>query len=166
MTLRSDLESKILQIRPEAEGLGKLVAMQVDVSELFIICCFSNNKVGIFSTETGLIQLLSEDMSMLCEGSFIDETGCFISMLDESKTRANIYAIEWSYHVDQPPERTKKMTTIESLDAPSEKGEKNLAVEQKVSNQAVNLNEVNKVVLQRRQRHKPILPIVRRLGTA
>lgn len=129
LVLRTDLDQKIKQIRPESEGFGKLLSMQVDVSEQFLICTFSNNKVGIFSTQSGLIQLLSEEMSMICEGSYIDETGCFISMLDESKTKANIYAIEWKYNVDQPPDRVKKMSTIESFDAVSEKGEKSFAAE-------------------------------------
>jgi len=55
--------------------------------------------------------LNSDESTMLCEGSFIDESGCFISMLDETKTKANIYAIEWKYQVDAPPER-KRMDTI------------------------------------------------------
>ena len=70
--------------------------------------------------------LFSDDINMKCEGSFIDEAGCFISMLDETKTKANIYVIDWQYAVDQPPIRNKRMETIESLDAASDSGAKNL----------------------------------------
>ena len=38
-------------------------------------------------------------------------------MLDKSKTKVNIYAIDWKYKVDPPPERFKKMITLKSLDS-------------------------------------------------
>ena len=49
----SSSTTKIRQIRPEAEGFGKLLSFQVDHSEQFLICTFSNDKVGIYSTMTG-----------------------------------------------------------------------------------------------------------------
>ena len=42
-------------------------------------------------------------------------------MLDETKTKANIYVIEYKYDVE-PPAPRRRMSTIESLDAPSELG--------------------------------------------
>ena len=42
-------------------------------------------------------------------------------MLDETKTKANIYVIEYKYDVEAPAQR-HRMSTIESLDAPSEYG--------------------------------------------
>ncbi len=46
-------------------------------------------------------------------------------MLDETKTKANIHVIEWKYEVEEPSERNRAMSTIESLDDQiSEKGEK------------------------------------------
>ena len=59
---------------------------------------------------------------MLCQGNFIDETGAFIAMLDETQRKINFFAIEWKYSVEKPLER-RKMSTIESLDAMSDKGE-------------------------------------------
>ena len=60
---------------------------------------------------------ITEDSTIYCDGSFIDESGSFISMLDKSKTKVNIYAIDWKYKVDPPPERFKKMITLKSLDS-------------------------------------------------
>ena len=86
MMLLIDLATeRVREIRPEAEGLGKTVTFQIDQSELYLICTFSNNKVGIFSTATGALVLFSEEPGLLCDGSYIDEAGCFITMLDETR---------------------------------------------------------------------------------
>ena len=59
---------------------------------------------------------------MCCQDAFIDETGCFISMLDETRTKTNIYVIEWNYEVEAPPERKRRHSTLESFGDPSEIG--------------------------------------------
>ena len=75
----------VSEIRPESEGFSKTVTFQIDQSEKYLICTFSNNKVGIFSTASGALVLLCDEPGLLCTDSFIDEAGCFITMLDETR---------------------------------------------------------------------------------
>ena len=118
----------IMRIRPEQEGFGKVLSFEIECSELYLICVFNNNQIGIYDTFKGTLAYQLEQPGFRCENAFIDEVGCFITMLDETKTKANIHVIEWKYEVEEPPERNNNMSTIESLDDQiSEKGEKKLA---------------------------------------
>ena len=56
---RSDVveAEHIVKIRPGAEGFTTLVNFQVDNSDKFLICCFANNKVGVFDTTDGSLLL-------------------------------------------------------------------------------------------------------------
>jgi len=56
-------------------------------------------------------------------------------MHDETKTKVNIFVIDWKYAVDKPPERKRRHSTLNSLDSDSdlEAGEKN----------KINRNEIN-----------------------
>ena len=106
-----DVQSeRIKEIRPESEGFGKIITFQVDQSEQYLICAFSNNKVGIYSTQTAALVLMCDEPGLLCDGCFIDEAGCFITMLDETRTKANIYVLEWKYEVEHPP-AVRRQTT-------------------------------------------------------
>ena len=78
--------------------------------------------MGIYNTMTGAMALFADETNIRCQNSFIDETGCFICMIDETKTKTNVYVIDWNYEVEAPVARHRRHSTIESLDAPSEKG--------------------------------------------
>ena len=49
--------------------------------------------------KNGSLLATIEDTSMVCEGSFIDETGCYMATIDESRKFVNIYTFEWNYKV-------------------------------------------------------------------
>jgi len=102
----------IVKIRPGAEGFTTLVNFQVDNSDKFLICCFANNKVGVFDTTDGTLLLQVEELNMRCDRCFIDEAGTFITMLDESRKQANIYSIEWQWDVDKPNPPKRKLEKV------------------------------------------------------
>ena len=46
-----------------------------------------------------------------------------MSMLDETKTKVNIFVLDWKYAVDTPPERKRRNSTLNSLESGSDDGE-------------------------------------------
>ena len=79
-----------------------------------MICVFSNNKVGIYSTHDATL-LYFKDENLNSKGCFIDEAGCFIMMFDETRTKANIHVIEWKYEVEPHTEK-RRPSTVDSFD--------------------------------------------------
>mmetsp|Transcript_15563 Transcript_15563/g.19579 ORF Transcript_15563/g.19579 Transcript_15563/m.19579 type:complete len:101 (-) Transcript_15563:150-452(-) len=61
--------------------------------------------------------MYTEQRSFCSEGSFIDEAGCFISMMDETKRKANIFVIDWTYKVDKPPEKKRRLSSVSSIES-------------------------------------------------
>ena len=91
-----------------------------------MICTFNTNKVGVYSISSGHLLLYSEQRQFSCESSFIDEAGCLISMLDETKTKINIFVVDWKYNVEKPPERKRRHSTLNSLESGSDKGDRDM----------------------------------------
>ena len=52
----------------------------------------------------------------MCDSSYIDETGCFIGMLDESRTKANFYVVDYKYDVEAPETKAPQLSTLKSFD--------------------------------------------------
>ena len=80
-----------------------------------MICAFSNNKVGIYSTHDATLLYFNDNEHLNTKGCFIDEAGCFIMMFDETHTKANIHVIEWKYEVEPLIEK-RRQSTVDSLD--------------------------------------------------
>ena len=112
-------ETEPIRLRTEKDGLGNVLNFQIDASELFLVCTLDTNKVGVYELANGHLLMYSEQRSFSCEGSFIDEAGCFISMLDETKKKVNIFVIDWKYKVDKPPEKKRRLSSVSSLEAGS-----------------------------------------------
>ena len=93
------------------------MSFQIDSSELYLICTLNTNKVGIYDIATGQLLTYSEQRNFNCDGSFIDEAGCFITMMDETRKKINIFVIDWTYKVDKPPKKKRRLSSISSLDA-------------------------------------------------
>lgn len=106
-----------ITIRTEKDGLGKMMSFQIDSSELYLICTLNTNKVGIYDIATGQLLTYSEQRNFNCEGSFIDEAGCFITMLDETMKKINIFVIDWTYKVDKPPKKKRRLSSVSSLES-------------------------------------------------
>ena len=79
-----------------------------------MICVFSNNKVGIYSTHDATL-LYFKDENINSKGCFIDEAGCFIMMFDETFTKANIHVIDWKYEVE-PLSEKQRPSSIDSFE--------------------------------------------------
>lgn len=52
--------------------------------------------------KTGALVMRHENPSFFCEGSFIDETGCYMATLDDKRRFTNIHTIEWIYKPENP----------------------------------------------------------------
>ena len=108
MPKRLDAEKRhMVEISPNAEGFGNVENFQVDNSEKFLICAFSNNKVGVFDLLDGSLLLEVDDLDQ-CQSCHIDEAGAFMAMLDVNRKQVNIYSLEWQWEVEQPI-RPKRM---------------------------------------------------------
>jgi hypothetical protein len=40
-------------IKPSSEGFGNILNMRLDITEQFLVCIFSDNRVVVYSTKTG-----------------------------------------------------------------------------------------------------------------
>jgi len=65
------------------------------------------NKIVILDLETGEQVKKIEQPNLNLEQVFLDETGCFLSALNDTKNQINIYMFEWQYEVKEPPKVTK-----------------------------------------------------------
>ena len=103
------IEDHVLRISPGAEGFGEVVNLQVDNSEQFLICAFTRNKLGVYGIKNGQLLMTVEDSALICEDSFIDETGCYLAAMDKSRKFVNIYTFDWNYKLQLPtPPKPKK----------------------------------------------------------
>ena len=79
-----------------------MLNFRLDCSEQFIVCTYSSNKIAVYSTSTSQNIMIVDNQDLNCSKTFIDEACCYISMLDESRKKANIYAFEWTFDVEKP----------------------------------------------------------------
>ena len=108
----------------------------------------------IYSTTSGKLQIFTEER-LYCDGAFIDEVGGFVQMLDETKTKVNIYAIEWEYDVDKPQPRFGR-STIESLDRETD-GEDHLPVQRTVGDPMKQRRQVSARAMILKERKKLLI---------
>ena len=112
MPKRSEAEKRhIIEISPSAEGFGNVENFQVDNSEKFLICAFSNNKVGVFDLLDGSLLLEVDDLDQ-CQSCLIDESGAFMAMLDVNRRQMNISSMEWQWEVEQPIKPKRQLGNV------------------------------------------------------
>ena len=74
------------------------------------------NKIVILDLATGLLVKNIEKPNLNLEQVFLDETGCFLSTLNDTRNQINIYMFEWQYEVKEPPKVVKTDKTQEEIE--------------------------------------------------
>lgn len=70
----------------------------MDNTGKFLIAVFDlTNKLVVIDIATMEIKLKICKPEILLRNVWLDETGCFLSTLDENKTSVDIYIFEWEY---------------------------------------------------------------------
>ena len=85
------------------EPYGDCTDFLVDNSNKFLIAVFpQTNKIVILDLASGELVKKIEQPNLNLEQVFLDETGCFLSTLNNTKNQISIYMFEWEYEVKEP----------------------------------------------------------------